>query len=113
MEKQKLSYEETEEKLKEILNNRLSNSQAQKFKILVKTLKENYGFSISKQYIKYTLFDDKSLNFQKVLSLRISRILKKAEIQTIKKPRFFKELKSEKGILYYEYRKKYFEFLII
>ena len=108
-----LSYENINQKLKQILSQRLDKKQAQRFKVLVKALKDKYGFSISKQYIKYTLFDNKDRNFQLTLSNRINRVLKKAEIQTEKKPRFFKELKSEKGVLYYEVRKKYFTFLII
>ncbi len=108
-----LSYDEIHKELKKILSQRIEKKQKQRFKVLLRELKENYGFSISKQYIKYTLFDNKSSSFQKVLSTRINRVLKAQEIQTEKKPRFFKEFKSEKGILYYEYRKKYFDFLII
>jgi len=108
-----LSYENINQELKQILSQRLDRKQAHRFKVLVKALKEKYGFSISKQYIKYTLFDNKERNFQLTLSNRINRVLKKTEIKTEKKARFFKELKSEKGTLFFEYRKKYFNFLIV
>ena len=108
-----LSYEQIEQSIKNILNNRLDSNKAKQFKKLLQQLKENFGFSISKQFIKNTLFDNNSREFQKVLNQRINRILKRAEIQTEKKPRFYRELKNEKGILYYEIRKKYFTFFIV
>lgn len=110
---EKISYENINQELKDILSRRIDRKATTRFKVLVKALKEDWKISISKEFIKYTLFDDKSPSFQKVLTTRINRILKKEEIQTEKHPRFFKSLTSEKGILYYEYRKKYFAFLMI
>lgn len=108
-----LSFENITQSIKDILSNRLDNSKVKQFRKLLQQLKENYKTIISKQYIKNTLFDDKSQEFQKVLNTRINRVLKKAEIKTEKKARFFKELKSQKGILFFEYRKKYLTFLIV
>ena len=108
-----LSYEQIEQSIKNILSNRLDNNKAKQFKKLLQQLKENFGFSISKQFIKKTLFNDNSKEFQKVLNQRINRVVKKAEIQTEKKPLFYRDLRSEKGILYYEFRKKYLTFFIV
>ena len=108
-----LSYEKIEQSIKNILNNRLDSNKAKQFKKLLQQLKENFGFSISKQFIKKTLFDNNSREFQKVLNQRINRIIKRAEIQTEKQPLFYRELKSEKGVLYYDFRKKYLTFLIV
>ena len=107
------TYEKLDKGIKEILSNRLSNNKAKQFKELLRQFKENYGFTISKEYIKNTLFKDDSRKFQMVLSQRIKRILKKAEIKAVKKPRFYKVLTSDKGVLFYEYRKKLLTFLIV
>lgn len=109
-----ISYETINNKLKDILSSRLNTLKAKQFKVLLKELKENYGFTISKEYIKKTLFDDdSSREFQMILSQRINRILKKAEIKAVKKPYFFKRLTSEKGVLFYEVKKKLLTFLIV
>ncbi len=108
-----LSYETINNKLKYILSSRLNTLKTKKFKSLLKELKENYGFTISKEYIKKTLFEDKTREFQKVLNQRINRVIKKAEIKAVKKPYFFKKLTSEKGVLFYEQRKKLLTFLIV
>lgn len=105
-------YNEVLNDVIEILtNSRLNDKTAFLFKDLIKTLKSAYGVEITREFLK-GLFPQNP-QIQHNLNLKISRILKKAEIKTAELLRFYQERTTKKGRLYFCYKKQTLKRLIV